>query len=203
MDMDNLLSPTAAVTPHEIAGLSVYGMQQVSYEVKGKEGLDFATALSLTALQKTDAMDQATQAYSEMVRLRMRKLDEVGEALSILTKAIASMPQKGGKDTLSSSDAELKRANDLLKKYDITPLDLVIEKDKAGNETSWKVTREEALMRKNEIQYILDSEDNTLQQDMLALRSLVSKRDNSFSTASRLLTKISNTAQSSIRNFGA
>lgn len=202
MAMDDLFY-TQAITANDIPGLSVYGLQQVNYTVDGKEGLDFGTAAAIASLQQTESVEHASAAYSEMVRLRMRKLEDLSLALSIIAKAIASLPAKGGgSDDLSHSDIELKTAEALLKKHEISSLDLVIETDKNGNETSWQVSREAALMRKNEVQYILDTEDNTLQQDMIALQSLVSKRDNSFSTAAKLLNKINGTAQTIIGNVG-
>lgn len=193
----------AEIFANDISGLKVYGLQQVDYTIDGTKGFDYGTAIAVAALQKTDAVERSAEAFSAMVRLRIRKLDELGIALSILAEAIASLPVKGnGKDDLSHSDADLKKAEEIMQRYELTSLDLQIERNDNGSEISWKVTRESALMRKNELQYLMDTENNTLQQDMLAMQSLVSNRDNSFATASKLLSKVNNTSQSIIRNYG-
>ena len=49
----------------------------------------------------------------------------------------------------------------------------------------------------------MDVEDNDMQQDMITVQGLVSKRDNSFSTASKVLKKVNSTGETiinSIRN---
>ena len=53
-----------------------------------------------------------------------------------------------------------------------------------------------------EVQYQIDKEDNLLQQDMVSMQSFVSKRDNAFSTASKIIRKTNNAASSTIANIG-
>ena len=48
----------------------------------------------------------------------------------------------------------------------------------------------------------IDKEDNDLKQDMVSLNSYISKRDNSFSTATKLVKKGLNAASSTIGNIG-
>ena len=48
----------------------------------------------------------------------------------------------------------------------------------------------------------MDKEDNELQQDIVALNSLMSKRDNAFSTAARIVRKAFNATATTIRNVG-
>ena len=53
-----------------------------------------------------------------------------------------------------------------------------------------------------EVQYQIDKEDNLLQQDMVSMQSFVSKRDNAFSTASKIIRKTNNAASATIANIG-
>ncbi len=63
------------------------------------------------------------------------------------------------------------------------------------------MTRENIMKGQNEVQYAIDKEDNNLQQDMVALQGLLSKRDSAFSTASRIVQKADNAASSVIQNI--
>jgi hypothetical protein len=51
------------------------------------------------------------------------------------------------------------------------------------------------------LQYEIDYETNEMQQDMVSLQSLVSKRDNAFSTVSSLVQKVNSTASTLIGNL--
>lgn len=180
----------AEISIDKISGLTVYGVQQVAYTVDGKSGVDYGSALAAATLQSAGALEKEGVSFSAMVRLRARKLEELGEALSIISKAIASLSKSG---KLTHSDPNLKKADEILRKYDIGSLDL--------NE-KWQATRDSIMMRKNDLQYRIDLEDNTIQQDMMSLQSLVKKRDTSFSAAKRLLDKINTTSDTVIANVG-
>ena len=64
-----------------------------------------------------------------------------------------------------------------------------------------KITRGSVMTAQNNVQYAMDREDNELKQDMVSLNSYITKRDNSYSTASKLTKKYANSAYSTIRNF--
>ena len=64
-----------------------------------------------------------------------------------------------------------------------------------------KVRRDDATMAQSALQYEIDYETNDMQQDMVTMQSLVSKRDNAFSTASSLVQKINSTASTLIGNL--
>ena len=63
-------------------------------------------------------------------------------------------------------------------------------------------TRKQILNAQNAVQYAIDREDNDLKQDMVSLNSYISKRDNSFSTASKLVKKALDASASTIGNIG-
>jgi hypothetical protein len=64
-----------------------------------------------------------------------------------------------------------------------------------------KVRRDDTTSAQSALQYEIDYETNEMQQDMVSTQSLVSKRDNAFSTASSLVQKINSTASSLIGNL--
>ena len=63
-------------------------------------------------------------------------------------------------------------------------------------------TRRDLMNAQNAVQYAIDKEDNELKQDTVSLNSYVSKRDNSFSTASKLVRKALDASGSTIGNIG-
>lgn len=183
----------ALIVTNDITDVSVWGVQQKNYTINGKSNQDFGSAVAVAALQQSNSIERESEAYTAMVRVRIRKLEELGEALSVITEALASMRIKDTEsDDLSKEDSRLLTAKSILRKYG---LDLAVD-DKN------RITREEASMRQNDVQFAIDNEDNSLQQDMVSLQGLVSKRDNSFSTAAKLVSKVNDTAQTLIGNIG-
>ena len=129
----------------------------------------------------------------EVVRQRQRKVDDLGAVLAVIAKALASMDPKTPESTdKSAADDELKTAASQAAAYGLSlPLT-------DGN----KITRGNAMKAQNDIQYALDVENNQLQQDTVSLQSLLTKRDNSFSNASKIVQKALNASASAISNIG-
>ena len=176
-----------------IQGGDVYGVPQMSYVVDGATGKDFGEALATAAFYQTVAIEGAASAYADVVRIRERKVDDLGKILSLLTKALAELPVgKNAESGDSTSIEDSSWVNSTALGYGIT---LVFK------ENSDKMTRENIMRGQNEIQYALDKEDNDLQQDLVGLQGLISKRDNAFSTASRIVRKVNDAASAVIGNI--
>ena len=192
--MANLIEPT------QIAGASVYGVPQMSYSVDGVAGKDYAAALSAASFKEAVAIEQALSAYSEVVRQRMRKLDDLGTAMAILNEAYATLKTKDMEsgDTTANM-VSLATARDKAALYGVTinMTDATI----AGVRFCY-TTRRDLMNAQNAVQYAIDKEDNELKQDTVSLNSYVSKRDNSFSTASKLVRKALDASGSTIGNIG-
>ena len=189
----------ALVESVPIEGFSVYGVQQRNYTVEGVEGCDYVKAASVAMFKEAGAIEAETLAYSAVLKARQKKLDELGWALSVIVKAIASMKTKKSESgDLSAVDADLKSASEVLDRYRRSAnadLKLPVNKD-------FKVRRDDATMAQSALQYEIDYETNEMQQDMVTMQSLVSKRDNAFSTAASLVQKINSTASTLIGNVG-
>lgn len=192
----------AIVESKPIEGLSVYGVQQRDYTVKGAEHCDYIKAASVAMFQEAGAIEKETAAYAAVLEARQKKLDELGWALSVIVKAIASLKvKKPESDDLSSSDPNLKIASQILDKYRRSAnSDLRMPVLELMNSFVC-VRRDDALRAQAAVQYEIDYETNEMQQDMVSMQSLVSKRDNAFSTASSLVQKINSTASSLIGNL--
>lgn len=180
------------IVPNEIPGCSVYGVQQYDYTVDGQGGKDYAAALATASLTESAAIEKLASGFSEVVRQRQRKVSDLGEILASLAQAAARLPVKdqSQNDAVSINNAHW--VNTTALSYGIT---LVF---KANTD---QMLRGNIQKGQNDVQYALDVEDNNLQQDSVSLQSLISKRDNAFSTASKLINKASRTAASTISNI--
>ena len=188
------------IEQNPIAGASVYGVEQYSYTVNGVAGKDYAAALTAASFKEAVAIEQALSAYSEVVRQRMRKLDDLGTAMAILNEAYATLKTKDHESTDTTANmVSLATARDKAALYGVTinMTDATI----AGIRFCY-TTRRDLMNAQNAVQYAIDKEDNELKQDTVSLNSYVSKRDNSFSTASKLVRKALDASGSTIGNIG-
>ena len=188
------------IEQNPIAGASVYGVEQYSYTVNGVAGKDYAAALSAASFKEAVAIEQALSAYSEVVRQRMRKLDDLGTVMAILNEAYATLKTKDHESTDTTANmVSLATARDKAALYGVTinMTDATI----AGIRFCY-TTRRDLMNAQNAVQYAIDKEDNELKQDTVSLNSYVSKRDNSFSTASKLVRKALDASGSTIGNIG-
>lgn len=184
------------IQPHEIAGDSVYGVRQYEYTVGDVPHQDYIAALTVASFKQSVAIESTASAYAEVVRERERKVTDLGEVLSALAKAIASMdPKSQNPDKRSELSTELADAHSLAGKYGLA---FSWSQYKDGK---MSITYRDATKAQNDIQYAMDTEDNNLKQDMVALQGLISKRDNAYSNAAKVVTKASNTSSGTIHNM--
>ena len=190
------------IEQNPIAGASVYGVEQYSYTVNGVAGKDYAAALSAASFKEAVAIEKALSAYSEVVRQRMRKLDDLGTAMAILNEAYATLKtkeQESGDTTANMVSLATARDKAALYGVTINITDYTIQD--LGIRMCY-TTRRNLMNAQNAVQYAIDKEDNELKQDTVSLNSYVSKRDNSFSTASKLVRKALDASGSTIGNIG-
>ena len=194
--MANMIEPT------KMPGAAVYGVEQYSYTVDGVAGKDYAAALAAASFKEAVAIEQALSAYSEVVRQRMRKLDDLGTVMAILNEAYATLKTKDMEsgDTTDNMPS-LADAKATAAKYGVSISMTEIDLGGLGVKLCY-TTRRDLMNAQNAVQYAIDKEDNELKQDTVSLNSYVSKRDNSFSTASKLVRKALDAAGSTIGNIG-
>ena len=171
---------------------AVYGVPQVSYTVGGDVGRDFTAALTVAAFKQAAAIESATAGYADLVRARSQKIEDLGKILAYLNKALTSLRPTNGQsgDTATIDNSAWVNATAL--SYGIT----LVFKENTGD-----MTRENIMKGQNELQYAIDTEDNNLQQDLVTLQGLVSKRDSAQSTAARVVRKADDAAKTTIGNI--
>ncbi len=189
--MENLIQPS------EIAGGAVYGVKQMEYTVDGVPGKDYTAALAAAALRQSVTIEDAASAYAEVVRQRQRKVSELSDALAILSDNIATLRtgKKADNDDWTTATAAMARAAGILDKYGVSH-NISVSGD------TGRIQRRYAQKTQTNVQYEMDKEGNNLQQDLVTLNSFVSKRDNAFSTAAKLVKKADSAASGTISNIG-
>ena len=181
------------VEANNIAGLKVYGQQQVDYTVEGKAGCDFGLAVARASMLRSVAVESVLAGLASAVRKRERKLTDLGQALAYVSSAAAEFNNKSHTDDKAES-AGLATAYNLLKLYGVASYTDIIVKDGKGS-----ITQANVQKLQTNVQYEMDKEDNYLQQDMVSVQSYFSKRDQALSMAASLVKKVNNTMTSGVR----
>ncbi len=191
------------IVANEIPGASVYGVPQMSYTVAGESEKDYAAALTVAAFRQATAIEAAASSYVAVVRQRQAKVSELGDVLATLAVAIGSMRTKDAEPgdhsaTSWQMDRAFESAKAVCDKYGLS---LNVRQKEVDKVLRNYMTRADVMRSQDSIQYALDVEDNNLQQDMVSMQGLVTKRDHAFSTASRIIAKVHNAADSAIGNM--
>ena len=192
---------SSLIATEEIPGGAVYGVRQMSYTVEGVAGKDYGAALAAAAFKESTAIEDTMNSYAAIVRQRTRKLEDLGTVMAGLNAGMATLKTK---ETESSDKTDkmavLAEAHTLAAKYGITVTCVAYEY--SGGVYKAQMRRDDLYRAQNQVQYEMDKEDNDLKQDMVALNSLMSKRDNAFSAAARLIKKANDAASNTIGNIG-
>ncbi|MBP5509539.1 MAG: hypothetical protein J6Z49_01325 [Kiritimatiellae bacterium] len=186
----------ATIETTNIAGLRVYGQQQVDYTLEGVEHRDFAAAVAFASIQRAVAIEVMTGAVADAVRMRERKLTDLGQVLAYVAEAGAKFTSKSKvDDTVATSG--LAEAKDILTQYGLTGAAGYI----SISGSNGKVKNGEVSKLQTDVQYAADREDNQLQQDLVALQGYFAKRDQSYSLAAKLVKKVNASLSAGIRNI--
>ena len=198
-----------AITTHDL-GISVYGVPQVCYSADGKNGLDLGDVIASVTLKQATIADNQTQAVSSAIRLRQKQLEAMGKALALVNGILAKFRVKDGQSTdkytiEKDKAAEILKAADELKKYGYT-LSAVEETKKTAccGGTKYQaitITRATAMRAQSEVQTMIDTENNNMQQDMMTMQGVLQKRDRAFDGAQDMIKGFYRTADGIVRTM--
>lgn len=181
----------AYIVEETLANNTVYGIRQVQYAVDGESGKDYIDALTAASFNESVAIETAASSYVAVVKARQAKIDALGIALAEFAKAQGRLKQKGGKSGDNVQVDNYSQVKAILEEYGVSVPGL-------GS----TMTRGNVQKAVTNVQYAIDKEDNSIQQDIVSMQSFVQKRDNAFSTAAKLVKKANKAAQSTISNIG-
>lgn len=194
----------------ESAGVSVYGVPQVAFSMEGEHGLDFGTVVARVTLNQAAIADSMTAAATSALQLRQHQVVLLGNTLAKVDSVLGRFKQ----ETQRSSDKikfeknewdELLNLQKELKKYGYT-LDISHEDEQEkccakDVPESWAITRATAMKAQSDVQAMIDTENNNLQQDMISVQGFQQKRDKAFESAGDMVNKFNSTAGTIIQRI--
>ena len=149
--------------------------------------VDFQDLMVLVAEKRAVAVESEVMPMSVRMRTRNSDLDLLGKCLAELTAAQATLPSDAkGSDTC---------------RYTFSGEVVTRVKVLTTKELTNSATKEQIEYFLQMVKSKIDSLNNASQTDMSRIQSLVDRRDESFSTATNLMTSISDTRSNLIRNL--
>lgn len=165
---------------------ALWGVNAYEYKIDGQQ-VDFQDLMIKVSERRAVTVEGEVAPLTTRIRARNKDLEILGKALSELSAAQATLKSDAGGDDHStySFSADVKAR---VKELTGTNLD--------NNETKkWIEYFTQRVKSK------IDALNNESQTDMSRLQSLVDRRDESYSTATNLMTAVSDTRANLIRNL--
>ena len=197
-----------AVKPHEL-DLTVYGIRQVDYVFEGMDGYrNFDKVVADSAFQQAAAIDEQTAMVAAALKLRRHKSEDLSNALALLDGVLCSYttkdPSSGDKSEYLLPNEKLDETKALLSrvsKYGLTvEYSIESELDDGCDTKSHpgyvyiQIQRGTAMHAQAEVEQMIDTENNNIQQEMSTLQGFVQKRDKAFDSAAKVIEKYNGTA---------
>lgn len=170
--------------------LSVFGTAQVDYSVGSESGLTYDQVVARMGLRRSTAIEDTIPVYTTVIKQRQSKAEDLGNVLATIATAVAS---RGSDDSIDKKTNIGSSAYSVLEKYGLLS---------SGLATNGDITYANLQTLQTDVQYAIDVNNNDLQQDAASLQSLVQKRDNAYSMATKLMKKASQTRATGIKYIG-
>ena len=177
-----------------------WGVTFSDYKVNGKQ-VDFQDLMIAISEKRAVTVEGEVTPLTKRIQARNTELDKLGSLLAIFTKAQANFKSDAsGSDKTAVSgitsdqwallrEAYIKRGGD-------DPG--ATWRPNWANEDWTKASIEGVIQA---LKSMIDTRNNQAQTDMTRLQSLVDRRDESYSTASNLMSAVSDTRSNLIRNL--
>lgn len=165
-------------------GTSVY-----DYKINNVS-VDFQDLMVAISEHRATAVEGEVSPLSTRMRKRNQDLSDLGEALADFSAQQATYASDASGSTVSTHALSDKT------------------RDTCGRLVNWGISYEHRYLWKSytemfiqKIKSKIDTLNNEAQTDMTRLQSLVDRRDESFTTATTLMTSVSDTRDNAIRNM--
>ena len=165
---------------------ALWGVKVCEYTVNAKQ-VDFQDLMVAISERRAVSVEGEVTPLTTRIRARNSDLEILGKALSELTSAQATLKADASAGTHSS----YMFSNDV--KARVVEL---TAKPLSDNEVKEKLEYFIQMVKSK-----IDGLNNEAQTDMSRLQSLVDRRDESYSTATNLMTSVSDTRSNLIRNL--
>jgi len=178
-----------------VAGFKArWGTEIYDYALNNKPA-DFQDLMVSISEHRATAVEGEVNPLSTRMRTRNKYLEELGEALSAASQKQAEFKSDDAGDKAMSGWFSVSVTNTIKK---VCPQFI---NNWTDSHTQCDATKSgiEGIISK--LKSVIDSENNASQKDMTRLQSLVDRRDESFTTATTLMTNVSETRDNAIRNM--
>ena len=165
-----------------------WGVTFSDYKVDGKQ-VDFQDLMIAISERRAVTVEGEVTPLTTRIKQRNTSLDKLGSALADLTRVQANFASDAAGD--KRSDLEISQTTKDTLSSEIGNLNF-------DNRKMLKREVEEWIQR---VKSKIDGLNNKAQTDMTRLQSLVDRRDESYSTASNLMSAVSDTRSNLIRNL--
>ena len=175
-----------AITPSESVKLSAnWGVSFSDYSIDGVP-VDFQDMMVAVSEKRATTVENEVPPLTTRIKDRNTALDKLGEALSDFTKIQANF----------ASDAQGSATAGNVSSDTVKTVSKYLRKTVSNPPTKANVEYYIQLIKSK-----MDGLNNESQTDMTRLQSLVDRRDEAYSTATDLMTSISDTRSNLIRNL--
>jgi hypothetical protein len=208
----------AAITMDEIGNIeSRWGVKAGDYNVtlnSKTDTMDFQDLLVKFSKNRAVAVEGEVEPLTVRINQRNKRLDELGEVLSELTKIQTEFESDdtGDRDMHSWMS---NKTGAVLESLGYSPKYYAKESDRPNDneeradfyKAGWKTEDSYSADKKtiegmlSRVKSEIDGLNNEAQTDMTRLQSLIDRRDESYSTATNLMTSVSDTRSNVIRNM--
>ena len=177
----------SVIAPENVALSQSWGVQFGDFFLDGKH-LDFQDVLIAIAERRATSVEKEVTPLSTKIQVRNAVLEDLGNVLAALTKL---HPQFSSAAKASDRSGTLQQ----------TSKDILIAVFGTLDWSDLKMTKYEVEEWLQKVKSKIDALNNEAQKDMTRLESLVNRRDEAFSTASDLMSKVGDTRSNLIRNL--
>ena len=194
-----------------------WGVKAGDYDVTlnaSTNRMDFQDLLVQFSKFRAVAVEGEVEPLSVRMQQRNDRLDELGEALAELTEVQAEFDSddEGARDAhswISNKTGEVLESLGYVPTYYATKDDRPNDNEERADfyKAGWLTENQYSMNKKtlegmlSRVKSEIDGLNNEAQTDMTRLQSLVDRRDESYSTATDLMTSISDTRSNVIRNM--
>lgn len=194
-----------------------WGVQAGDYNVtinSKTNTMDFQDLLVKFSKNRAVAVEGEVEPLTVRINQRNKRLDELGEVLSELTKIQTEFESddKGDRDMYSWMS---NKTGAVLESLGYTPSYYAKKSDRPedneeradfykvgwNGDNSYSANKKTIEGMLSRVKSEIDGLNNEAQTDMTRLQSLVDRRDESYSTATNLMTSVSDTRSNVIRNM--
>jgi len=177
--------------------LSVYGQVQRDFTLGGVPGFTLGEAAVQTAYRRATTYETELTAMNAAAQLRIRKLEELGNAMSIVSGASTKFKKDNSSGINQEISYDYKNLDEICAKYGVT-----IEGGGTIPHGETKTSYANLQKLQSTLKLALDEEQNALQRHSSTMQSVMSKRDSAMQQLTRVSKKIEATARTTIANIG-